>query len=233
MIPAPLETEAEFALRVAETPFSPPPSDLPEWKAACATVKNLFSLEPQGISVVVENEGLSFWEAAATFQEKKGKKLSAHIQIPKEKRRGWLKHFIAFDEVLAHEMIHVARAGFNEERFEEILAYQTSSKPWRRILGPLWKNPNETRVLIVLLLLAVFGEWMGAFFSIPLGESFFLPLSYLGFLSVRLMRDYRTFKKCLHKLSRFLKVDNPLPFALCLTDQEIAFFAQKKESDFL
>lgn len=46
-------------------------------------------------------------------------------------------------ELLAHELCHVARIAFASQRYEEMLAYQTSTSPFRRVAGSIFRSQAE------------------------------------------------------------------------------------------
>lgn len=52
-------------------------------------------------------------------------------------------------EVLAHELVHAFRLAYGESRFEEHLAWQTASKPWRRALGGCFRSGPQILALVL------------------------------------------------------------------------------------
>lgn len=225
LVPGPNETSEAFSLRVRQA-ISLSSPEIPEWKGALDKVHRLFHVIPDWITVKIGGPGLNYWEAAATWQEEKEGVFHTTIQIPDSKKIRKFKRLVSLEEVCAHEMVHAVRCAFQEPRFEEILAYQTAEKPWRKILGGLWKNPNEMRLFLLLLFSSFSVQWIGLFFSLPTYTlSFlFLPWLFLIFAASRLCRDYRTFQKCQKSLQRIFPA--PLPLMLYLTDQEIALFSK-------
>lgn len=58
-------------------------------------------------------------------------------------------------EILAHEFVHAFRVGRGESRFEEHLAWQTSSNGFRRALGGCFRSGPQILALVLLLPVAV------------------------------------------------------------------------------
>lgn len=58
-------------------------------------------------------------------------------------------------EILAHEFVHAFRVGRGESRFEEHLAWQTSSSAIRRALGGCFRSGPQILALVLLLPVAV------------------------------------------------------------------------------
>ena len=63
-------------------------------------------------------------------------------------------------EILAHEFVHAFRVRFGESRFEEHLAWQTSSSAFRRALGGCFRSGPQIVALALLLPLAVPCEFL-------------------------------------------------------------------------
>ncbi|RMD76708.1 MAG: hypothetical protein D6820_12295 [Lentisphaerae bacterium] len=52
------------------------------------------------------------------------------------------------DELMAHELTHIAHASLADSQFEEFLAYQTSPNGFRRLLGGILRTPRDTYLLM-------------------------------------------------------------------------------------
>ncbi len=133
------------------------------------------------------------------------------LQLPKTKRFSWISE----EELLRHEEVHARRAAFEENRFEEILAYNTSSSPWRKKWGALFRTPRESTIFLALFLLPLFSLWF-----------YLLPLSYLFYLTLRLIKNRSYYKKALQEIS--ILFTSPEKVLECLQDHEILAFAKGK-----
>lgn len=219
IFPGPAESEGSFypraeSLVASENPFNCAPS---------AFIEKKFQSTPDWAQIIVKSKGLFPWEAAATWIEETEEGVrTCQIQI-KDSR---LSRLYAKDEVIAHEMVHAMRLMFDESRFEEILAYQTSKNRFRRYFGPLFSNPLESRSLIVLVAISWILYGVGIFFEVhPLLDFIlYLPLLALGFGVLRLARSQRIFSAALRNLQK--ATGRALSLALRLTDKEIELFAK-------
>lgn len=199
LIPGPDEDEKTFLERVSRLT-----AQSPNQEESHAITRHLFGFSVDWVPVFYSNQKLPFWEGAAIWIGE-----TPSIQLRENFKKG---SYLGYrrEEVLAHEAVHAARVAFEEPRFEEILAYQTSKSRLRRWAGPLFRKPWESALFMVLLVLAFLGYcW--------------IPLAVLGWLSVRLTWAQWTLQRCLKKL--------PLSLIVCLTDTEIRKFARLSLTD--
>jgi len=178
---------------------------------------------------VRSDKRLPFWEGAATWSfELEGGGQLPILQLRKN------RSYMSLEEIVSHEAVHILRTAFDEMRFEEILAYRTSKKGWRRYFGPLFRRPRESLIFALLtlgafalevILLALFP------FAVWAVYLFIFPLSYVSFLLLRLVRDQRIFSRCLSKLKRRFKEHDSEELALFFTDREIVEGAIKMGGD--
>jgi len=197
-IPGPDETEEAFLGRIQN------PLPIPEWNEIGAVTQPLFGFAIDWVPLTYSNQKIAWWEGAATWISD----TSLSIQLRSAFQKGTFLGYKRI-EVLAHEAVHAARARFDQPQFEEILAYATSTKRWRRFLGPLFTYSWEPLIVLMGLL--------STFFWLPLCGILFIP--WLGWLTYRQF----IFKKCCRKLS--------LSIAVCLTDREIKKLAFAKPSE--
>ena len=210
LAPGPEESEVAFFARCerANPVADPPPSLL---------FQQLFGVLPDWIEVHYQSKGLRMWEAACTWIDGGLIQLQLHPALLKKKYWGY-----SYEEILAHEFVHAVRGTFEEPVFEEILAYRTSSSPFRRYWGPLLRTTNESLGAILALLTCTVA-------------SFFEPLSWIAWCAVvgllglavfRLVKTQRTFKRALHKITRLVSSKRAMAVMLRLTDKEIIRFSK-------
>lgn len=198
LIPGPKETEEEFLKRVQ---ICQAHSNL------SSRTQEVFGFSIDWVPVTVSNKNLLPWEGAAIWIMS-----DAPPQIQLREHFFKTKLFQKDrEEFLAHEAVHAARVMFEEPQFEEILAYQTSKKRFRKFWGPLFRSSKESLLLVSVLAATLAFGWF-----LP-WQIYLLPLSLLTYLSVRLIHFQRIFSKCLKKTT--------LSFMLCLSDEEIKLFA--------
>jgi hypothetical protein len=191
-----------------------------------------FDLDSSWVFVVFERKGLPFWEVAALWQER----VDPFFTVPQIQIASGSSRFCSEEERIVHEMVHAARVDFEEDRFEEILAYATSLKRWRCYLGPFFRKPFEVWVFISLLITILGVQILSVAWGIERSDGIFLGL-LLGLIGVgwiRLHRAQAVFKKCLNKMVPILKDSaKKLAFLIRLSDWEICFFAKRPLNEIL
>lgn len=211
----PGESEKDFLLRAQNSSCISSP--LPQ-------VEQQFGSAPDWIEVRTGSKGLSLWEGAATWIEESEAGSRCWIQI----KDSFLTRFYPQEEVLAHETVHAMRFLFDESRFEEILAYQTSKNRFRRYFGPLFTNPIDSKALLLVMATS----WLIFWFNL-LGEGIlFAPLLLIACAVFRLWRSQNIFSAALCNLKKATGQE-PLPIALRLTDREIERLAQSPPQEIL
>ncbi len=188
-------------------------------------LQDLFGVKPDWVEIKIDQKGLLPWEAAATWieEDETGFKTS-HIQLKPNA-------FYLPEEIVAHELVHAMRLSFEEARFEEILAYRTSEKRFRRYFGPLFAKPKEVKGWLFLLITSWAIYWTQFAFEIEIGAEYFLwvPLLILGLGTIRLIRAQRLFSLALNNLEK--TGVKALPIALRLSDEEILRFARNSSEE--
>lgn len=180
--------------------------------------------------VIRSDKRLPLWEAAATWTLKQTEKLKLPVLQIRKKTKG-----AALKEVLCHEGVHILRALFDEPRFEEILAYQTSSSRFRKLFGPLFRRPIESLAFVLLLALSFISELALLFFH-PMAllalSPFTLPLIYALYLLVKLAKDRKIYNRFILNLKTLFPKMPTFEMSLFFTDQEIIEGAKKSTTEF-
>ncbi|NGX27519.1 MAG: hypothetical protein K940chlam6_01457 [Chlamydiae bacterium] len=246
-IPGPEEEKKAFESRIKALDhfFSYPPEDIDnfltdrDWTHAQEITKHLYDFSPDWVVAHYSNQKLSFFQGAATWISESNDLRIPLIQLRKKFETGKLLGLYLRDEVLAHEAAHAARMQFDEPLFEEIFAYKTSPRFWRRLFGPLFQHSWEAYTFIFLLLFPI-GVEIALLFDVELGAFAllrFTPLIFFAYLFARLVVLRITLALALKRLKNFLK--NPQKkwaVAFRLKDREIFQFAlqtEKKLADYL
>ncbi len=165
---------------------------------------------------------LPFWFGGMTWicELDNGVKIPI-LQMPKKKRFFW----VDIDEVISHEQVHAKRAAFNENKFEEILAYRTSKARWRRFFGPLFSSNRQS---FYFLSLASIG-CLSPIFPNEWGELLLLPFAiFLLTILTNLFKNQLLFHSALKNLKKEFVF--PEKIIELLTDKEIIKYALKKSS---
>jgi hypothetical protein len=103
---------------------------------------NDYDIHPVWVEVFEAKKGLRPWEGGATWID--GEKIRVQIKP---------HTFYQRSELVVHEVSHAARSSFDEPKFEEFFAYRTSSRRWRRFLGPFFQAPWEVYPFLLASLL--------------------------------------------------------------------------------
>jgi hypothetical protein len=220
IIPGPNEEAKDFSVRAS--------SLLPlhdDFSSELTRVYDLYSVKPDWIKIDYSNRGLLPWQGGCVMVE--DDTISMQMRKAYQKRKK-IWGIYKKEEIVAHELVHVARATFEEPVFEEILAYQTSTSKFRRFLGPLFRSSKESIIFMVVL------------FGLTIVNLLYtLPLTLLSggggvvlLFFFRLYRNHKTFGNVMKKLKELLGCEKrALSCALRLTDREIFSFAKKSKEE--
>jgi hypothetical protein len=202
---------------------------------ACSLTKELYGISPQWVPVFCSNYHLAPWHGGCTwiFQLCKDAPFATFLQIRanfrfKEKYWGIYQR----EELLAHELAHVGRMAYQEPKFEEILAYQSSKSSWRKYLGPIVQSGRETLIFLCSLVCVIFIDLVSLL--MPLASdaaalSLFkaLPFFLIFFAFGRLWSRHNLLRKCKKNLIQLYDSSSLATHLLYrLSDLEITHFAK-------
>ncbi len=218
LIHAPDESDEGFFKRCRTASFagSSPPSRL---------AKSLYDIDPDWVYMIYDNKGLHFWEGACTWKKQD------HITLQLNKAFECKESYLGYskEEVIAHELVHVVRGHFEEPVFEEILAYQSSPSPLRRLCAPLFRSPKESAFFVISLVVFFIAVLFETFQKVALAG--FLGMFSLGFY--RLFWAQWTFNRTRKKIAKIVGKEKVLAVMLRLTDREIIRFSKMPEEAIL
>lgn len=209
----PKETEATFLRRVTEMKaLGSDPTPL--FDALSLPKEKVFLISPTLICFR-SAKGLPFWFGAVThIYEWKGLEIPI-LELP-EKKWFWINE----NEVTLHEAFHAKRAAFHEPKFEEILAYRTSTSFFRRILGPFFQKEWESYFFLlstILMALSPLFDTFGYWLSFPFLFFLFFGTFRLFFSHYVVHQAWKNIKKTSANPERVLQM---------LTDAEIIEYAR-------
>jgi hypothetical protein len=240
-IPGPSEGEKEFLQRISltkqlflEPPLffekkgDKPPFSLekrikkPIWSWSKTRLIDLYEISPEYFSAFFQSKGLSFLQGGVAWI---GKEKVPLLQVRKGLEKGHFLWIYDLDEILSHEGVHAARSAFNEPMFEEFFAYMTSSKTFRKVMGPIFRYSWEVWVFFSLFItMGLFSFWDHPLFF--LGSSLLLGI-WTGLGLLRLFRLRIIFNKTFQKMKKhFACPKKALAFMVRLTDKEIIDFSR-------
>lgn len=109
-------------------------------------------------------------------------------------RRKWLIY--RRDELLAHELCHVARAALNDLTAEEDFAYRLSFSRFRAWMGPCFREPRDAILFLAPVAVLLVASLLDAFELARCRMGFFWALAgvYPAFLLIRNILARRNFR---------------------------------------
>jgi hypothetical protein len=202
-------------------------------------VNREFGIAPSWVPLFFSNQGLMPWHggSALIFQLQEQGPLGAILQLRKAfYAKACYLGIYKRSELIAHELVHASRMAFEEPKFEELLAYKTSSGGLSKWLGPIIQSAFESRLFVYLLatillldLYCVFtGEWEGYLSLMPLK---IIPLVLAAWAGFRLWKRTQTLNQTERKLSALYGSTKARQALLFLTDQEIEQCASWSEEE--
>lgn len=200
----PGESEVDFFERVKRCTSADFEKEIPqeEWERGADVSERCFGFRPDWIETSVGRSSLLFAGGAD---------MGSQPRVELSERVWRRSRPIPRDELLAHEWFHVARCRFEEARFEEIIAFTTSRRWWRRFFSPIVQSTRE----VIVIALVCFAT---PFFALMSGPHPLLPMALLfGFLGARLFWRQWLWGRTSNQIGRSL--------AAQLTDREIRRFA--------
>ncbi len=194
---------------------------------------NLYDFSCKWIPLYFSNRKLSYWHGGCAwiFQETKDSPTGAILQLRKALAFSDALFFGLYKrkELIAHELAHAGRMQFQEPKYEELLAYQTSSSTFQRNFGPIVQSSAESMIFLLVLLM-IFLLDLFILFSpeyLLLGKAAWLkllPLAMVVYAWWRLSKRHKQFNSCLKQLQAIC--EHPYACIYRLTDHEIDLFAE-------
>ena len=153
-----------------------------------------------------------------------------------KKKKKWL--FYERDELMSHELCHVARFAMGSHKYEEQFAYQTSTSGFRKNFGCMMRSAWETYIIMILLfgmlatqisLITFKGEWLASRSIIenPVNWFYAALFGFVSFLVLRQKRQNKDFAGTLELLSKL--TTKPRALAFRLTDKELDELSNYKD----
>jgi hypothetical protein len=205
---------------------------------ALPKANDLYGIAPKWVPLIFSNHQLSPWHGGCAwiFQLNAEAPTSTLLQLRSRFRR-FSTYLGLYDrnELIVHELAHVGRMAYQEPKFEEMLAYQSSLASWRRWLGPIVQSSKESFAFVLILGLAILAD--AAFLSAGAGlatAAFWIklvPIILLLMAIGRLIYRHYCFDRCLEKLKVLLNPRAAQHLLYRLQDCEIKLFAQLSPMD--
>ena len=166
LIPGPSETIEQFYQRVefCEKFFLDPVSFFSELSVkdrvtrqdldwVYAKLIKTYDIAPDFLVAFYSNKDLYFFQGACTWIFEHSERSLAVIQL-RERLKNKKYFFYDREEILTHEMAHLARMAF-DEKSEEVFAYLLSSSFFRRAFGAIIQNEKEVFIFFFFFFISL------------------------------------------------------------------------------
>lgn len=190
---------------------------------SAAITEKLYGFTISWVPAYFLSKGLSFLWGGCTILTDQG--LSLFVI---RKNFAGKKHWFLYDrdELLAHELCHVARNVFENCELEEHFAYATAKSALRRYSGNCFRTELDALFFLLPVLLLLTVEFLVCFgvFQIPLWPFTLLVLLYPAFLLIRNQRSRNWYFRA-EKNVKTISCSNPSALLFRCTMDEIKTIA--------
>ena len=135
------------------------------------------------------------------------------------------------DELLAHELCHVARIALLSEEFEETFAYQTSASPFRKLIGGIFRKQTDSFLFLGVTFILLFAQilrtqWLQ---TMPIWPFWSLVGLVFAWLLVRHAFHCRRLNSAQCHIAELFGAENAFPVMFRCTDEELHRFASTQQ----
>ncbi|MBO4528193.1 MAG: hypothetical protein J5743_11225 [Victivallales bacterium] len=134
------------------------------------------------------------------------------------------------DELLAHELCHVARIALLSEEFEETFAYQTSSSSFRKLIGGIFRKQTDSFMFLGVTFILLFAQILRTqwIHTMPIWPFWSLVGLVFAWLLIRHAFHCRRLGIAQRHIAELFGADNAFPVMFRCTDEELHRFASTK-----
>jgi hypothetical protein len=136
-------------------------------------------------------------------------------------KRKWLLY--SLNELLSHELCHVARSPLADNHYEEFFAYKLSPSKFRNYFGSIFHSPIDSILMLIPIFLLLIVTLINTFYNTNINETYFWIISiiYPAFLFIRNFYYKRIFKKAYKSISKLVDKTFVEPILFRCTAHEI------------
>jgi hypothetical protein len=191
-----------------------------------STCQSLYGCCPSWVPAYAEAKGLPHLTGgmAVQYLDTDSKQVYSWFQLKPifSQREKWLIY--SRQELISHEMCHISRFHLNSHRYEETLAYKTSTSGLRKAIGGALLSPSDQHLLFFSLL-----AWMSVDLFTILGHELgwlswalraIFPI-LLGLGLIRCRNIHAELKRAQKNLAHLFPAENTLKVLFCLDDEQI------------
>ena len=134
------------------------------------------------------------------------------------------------DELLAHELCHVARIALLSEEFEETFAYQTSSSSFRKLIGGIFRKQTDSFLFLGVTFILLFAQILRTqwIHTMPIWPFWSLVGLVFAWLLIRHAFHCRRLGIAQRHIAELFGAENAFPVMFRCTDAELHRFASTK-----
>ncbi|MBR5079052.1 MAG: hypothetical protein IKX30_09940 [Victivallales bacterium] len=131
------------------------------------------------------------------------------------------------DELLAHELCHVARIALLSEEFEETFAYQTSSSSFRKLIGGIFRKQTDSFMFLGVTFILLFAQILRTqwIHTMPIWPFWSLVGLVFAWLLIRHAFHCRRLGIAQRHIAELFGAENAFPVMFRCTDEELHRFA--------
>lgn len=229
----------ELKSQLSDNHFSHEGKEFEAINESANNLKKIYDCCPNWTSLFFSNYKLPFWQGGCAwiFQMEEDSPTSSLIQLRQTFRDS--PNYLGIynrKELLTHELAHVGRTMFQEPKFEELLAYNTSPSRFRRWFGPLIQTSAESAMFMLLIfMLLVFDVFLIALnqhdaYMLALWLKL-IPIAIIAAALVRLRKRHKTYHSCVRNLTDCVGKDNAEAVAYRLQDHEMILFSKADKEE--
>ncbi|MFA6815297.1 MAG: hypothetical protein WCS73_03290 [Lentisphaeria bacterium] len=131
------------------------------FKESQTLTKNLYDFKIKWIPGFFLNHGMGFLFGGCAFSFYPDFFALFIIRNSFRKKRRWLCY--CREELLAHELCHIARMSLKADTYEEMFAYQTATSSFRKIIGGIFRSPIDSFAFLGVTLLLLLSQILRTF----------------------------------------------------------------------
>jgi hypothetical protein len=170
-----------------------------DWRPAQAQTEKLFGFSVDWVPGFYSGYRMGLLFAGCAFYTYEDFFAVFIVREDFRNRPKWLIY--SRDELIAHELTHIAHIGFRTRNFEEVFAYQTSSSGFRKLLGGLLRTTTDTYLLMgatfTLLPISLVNTF---WYPMPMGLVWSVFIAIILFIAGRYLVFHSRFRRALGTL---------------------------------
>lgn len=204
-------------------------------QTSSSPIRERYGICPDWVPAYFSDQGLPLLTGgmAVQFIEKEGDPFKTFFQLKSvfKHKEKWIIY--SGNELIRHEMCHVARGALESTRYEETFAYSTSDSGLRRKIGGALNTPFDNQLVLLALVSWLAGTMLPLFFPSVQSWSYLLYIPFPLIVTLGLLRNaniHRELKRAQSLLVDYFGEESE-PVLFRLSDPEIRELSKLNPSD--